>query len=271
MKKKKILKIFHIVCICVMMLLALVPFYFLLVTGLSEKGWRNIFIPQFDFSGFAIVWEKSNFGTALFNTMIITIIPLILIVLLTSSAGYVFARSKSKFNKVAFALVLFSMMIPGIINTVPLYTLMRQINGINTRWAVILLLTADYLPFATFLYTSFIKKVSPEMEEAAYIDGCTKFEAFWLVVFPTLKPVTATIIILDAVGLWNTYTTALFFLQKQELAVVTQAISRFIGTYGAEWNLMAAAAILGLVPPVLVFLSFQKYFIKGLAAGATKG
>ena len=109
------------------------------------------------------------------------------------------------------------------------------------------------------------------MEEAAYIDGCTPFTAFWRIVFPTLKPVTGTIIILDAVGLWNNYGLAVFFLQRKELETVPLAISRFAGTYGTDWQLMGAAALMGLLPPIFTFFIFQKYFIKGISAGGLKG
>lgn len=134
-----------------------------------------------------------------------------------------------------------------------------------------MLLITEHLPFATFLYTNFIRSRSLELEEAARIDGCTRFQAFWRVVFPTLKPITATIVILDAVSLWNTYTIALLFLQKSEMLTVPLAISRFVNSYGAEWNLMAATAVLALLPPVIVFAAFQKYFIKGVMTGAVKG
>ena len=170
-----------------------------------------------------------------------------------------------------FIVILFSIMIPFVINTVPLYMLMRNIHGINTYWGMILLLTTYHIPFATFLYTSFIKNTSTEMEEAAYIDGCTKFSAFWRIIFPTLKPVTATVIIMDAVWLWNNYGLVVFFLQKKEMETVSLALSRFSGVYGTDWQLMAAAALMGLLPPIIIFFIFQKHFIKGIAAGGTKG
>jgi raffinose/stachyose/melibiose transport system permease protein len=186
-------------------------------------------------------------------------------------AGYAFARIKNIFHKIVFNAILLSMLIPAIINTVPLYTIMRQINGINTYWAMILLMTTANLPFAIFLYTSFIKSMSCEIEEAAYIDGCSKFNTFWQITFPLLKPVTAAVIILNAVAVWNNYNFAVFFLQDQSMQTVPLAISTFFQTYGANWNLMAAAALMGLLPPVAVFLSFQKYFIKGIGSGAIKG
>lgn len=254
-----------------LMLIAIVPFYFLIVTAMSSPKWRNIFVPEFYMPNFSDAWNSSHLGRAMINSAILTFSSLLLIVLIASSAGYAFARIKNMFHKIAYNAFLLSMLVPTIINTVPLYALMRQIHGINTYWAMILLLTTTNLPFAIFLYTSFIQGMTCEIEEAAYIDGCTKFMAFWKVTFPLLKPVTSAVIILNAVAIWNNYSLAVFFLQKQSMLTVPLAISSFMQTYGANWNLMAAAALIGLLPPVVVFLSFQKYFIKGIAAGSIKG
>lgn len=254
-----------------LMLIALIPFYFLAVMAMSSSKWRNILVPQFYFHNFLSAWSSSHLGRAMINSVILTACTVLLIVLVASMAGYAFARIKNTFHKIAYNAFLLSMLVPAIINTVPLYTLMRQINGINTYWAMILLMTTASLPFAIFLYTSFIQGMSREIEEAAYMDGCTKFNAFWQITFPLLKPVTSAVVILNAVGIWNNYGTAVFFLQKQSMQTVPLAISSFVETYGANWNLMAAAALIGLLPPVVVFLAFQKYFIKGIAAGSVKG
>jgi hypothetical protein len=164
-----------------------------------------------------------------------------------------------------------SMMVPGIINTVPLYIIMRKINGINSHWAMMLLLACQCLPFSVFLYEGFIRSMNQSVEEAAVIDGCTKFSAFWRVTFPLLKPITATVVIMQGVGIWNNYAQAVFFLQNQNYHTLPLAISTFFQTYGADYNLLAAGAIIGLAPVVLVFILFQKQFVKGLSSGAVKG
>lgn len=264
-------KAFNYIVTVLMALLALIPFYFLIVTALSTPAWQNILVPEFHFGNFAEAWEKSQLGVALKNSAIITFFSLLLIIVVSGSAGYAIARVKNLFHRILFNAFLFSMMVPAIINTVPLYILMRRINGINSHWAMVLLLTTASIPFAVFLYSSFIRTMSKEVEESADIDGCSRFMTFWRVVFPLLKPVTSSIIILNAVSIWNNYGSAVFFLQKQSMRTVPLAISSFVQTYGANWNLMAAAAFIGLLPAVLVFLAFQKQFIKGIAAGSVKG
>lgn len=264
-------KFFFYLITALLILIALIPFYSLVITAFSSEKWTNVLVPQFYVSNFGNAWNTSHLGRAMINSLILTVCSMVLLVFCSSTAGYAFARNKDKFHKIAYNAFLFSMLVPGIILTVPLYTLLKQINGINTYWAMILLLAEGVLPFSIFLYTSFIRQMSTEIEEAAYIDGCSKYMTFWRIIFPLLKPVTSTVVILNAVGIWNNYGTAIFFLQKQEMQTVPLAIASFEQTYGANWNLMAAAAIIGLLPPVAVFLGFQKYFIKGIAAGSVKG
>ena len=264
-------KSIHIFVTVFLMVIALIPFYSLLVTAFSSEKWTNVLYPEFYTGNFAAAWESSHLGHAVVNSLIITAFSMLLLVACAATAGYAFARNSNLFHRVAFNVFLFSMLFPTIIITVPLYTLMKQIQGINTYWAMILLLAAGVLPFSIFLYTSFIKGMSTEIEEAAYIDGCDKYKTFWHIVFPLLKPVTSSVVILNAVGIWNNYGTTVFFLQKQDMQTVPLAIASFQQTYGANWNHMAAAALIGMLPPVILFLSFQKYFIKGIAAGSVKG
>ena len=136
---------------------------------------------------------------------------------------------------------------------------------------MILLLGCNRLPFCIILFEAFIQSSSREIEEAAVIDGCTPFSAFWRVTFPIMKPVTSTVIITSSVGFWNNYNQAVFFLQKKDVRTIPLAIASFYTEFGADWNLVAAASLIGVIPIIIVFLCLQKYFIKGLAAGAVKG
>ncbi|MEK3883354.1 carbohydrate ABC transporter permease [Paenibacillus sp. PL2-23] len=258
-----------------MVLLSLIPFYVLLYLSMNAPS-ANVFggvllVPDFHFGNFSDAWEGSKLGRSMINSLIITIGAVALIVVVASSAGYSIARFRSKGNAAIFNTLLACLMIPAIIITVPLYSLMKTIGGINTHWAMILLTAANALPLSVFLYASFIRSLPKEVEESAVIDGCTYFTAFWRVTFHFLRPVTSAVVILTGLGIWNNYGQAVFFLQSQEMRTVPLAVSMFFQTYGAKWNMMAAAALIGLAPAVLAFLAFQRYFIKGITAGALKG
>jgi raffinose/stachyose/melibiose transport system permease protein len=136
---------------------------------------------------------------------------------------------------------------------------------------MILLITTGSIPFSTFLYTNFIKTLNKEIEESAIIDGCTRFGAFWHISFPLLLPITSTVIILNAIGAWNNYSQAVFFLQRQDMQTVPLAISRFVQSYGADYTLMGASALIGMIPAAAVYFIFQRYFVNGITAGSVKG
>ncbi|NOY08277.1 MAG: carbohydrate ABC transporter permease [Spirochaetes bacterium] len=263
------------ITLVVISFLSLIPFYILITIGLSKNvGKLKIdfsFLPDFHFVNFILAWTKSGLGISLVNSFVITSGALVILVIFSSSAGYSIARFASPFNRTILNIFLLCMMIPGIINTVALYTLMIKIGGINTRWAMILVLSANSLPFSVFLYTNFIRSIPRDVEESAIIDGCTWFSAFWRVTFHFLKPVTAAVAILQGLGIWNNYAQAVFFLQRKDVRTIPLAISMFFQQYGANWSLMAGAAIIGLAPAVLIFLFFQKFFIKGIISGAVKG
>ena len=127
------------------------------------------------------------------------------------------------------------------------------------------------MPFCIFLYHAFVRSMTREIEEAAIIDGCTPFGAFWRISFPIMKPVTSTVIITSSLTFWNNYSQAIFFLQNRRSYTLPLAIASFYKEAGADWNLVSASALLAVIPIIALFLSLQKYFIKGFAAGAVKG
>ncbi|WP_256761994.1 carbohydrate ABC transporter permease [Cohnella sp. WQ 127256] len=258
-----------------MVLISIIPFYVLIYLSMNTPS-SNVFgglllVPDFHLGNFPEAWKVSKLGRAMINSLIITAGAILIVVLVSSSAGYSIARFRHKGNVTIFNILLVCLMIPAIIITVPLYTLMKDINGMNTHWAMILLTAANSLPLSVFLYSSFIRALPKEVEESAVIDGCTYFTAFWRVTFHFIRPVTSAVIILAGLGIWNNYGQAVFFLQGQDMRTVPLAVSMFFQTYGAQWNLMAAAALIGLAPAVVAFLLFQRYFIKGITAGALKG
>lgn len=273
--KDKCILLLRYIAMILIVIIALLPFYVLIFVAVNDPSRPlslGVFsLPKFTINNIITAWEKSNLGGAILNSAIITIGGLAIVVFFGASAAYVIARYPNRFNNFWFKLFLCCMMVPGIINTIPLYSIMKSINGINKLWSMILLQSTNRLPFCIFLYQAFIISMNRNIEEAAIVDGCTPFSAFWRITFPTMKPVTATVIITSSVGFWNNYNQAVFFLQKKKVYTIPLAISSFYTEFGAEWNLIAAAALIGILPIVVIFLSLQKYFIKGLAAGAVKG
>ena len=275
-QEMKAFRIFRVMMVILICLMCLIPFYILLVLSLNSPSRvyyeGNIFIPSFDWSNYAAAWEKSRIGQAMINSGIITFGTLGLTILLGGMAGYAVARHNTIYNKLVFSLLIGCMMIPGIINTVPLYTLMRKIKAVNTLWGMILVCSALAIPSAVFIYTTFVRALPRELDEAAEVDGCTGFRAFWRIIFPILRPATASFVILNGFGIWNNYAQAVFFLQSREKQNIPQSLSVFFQQFGgAKWHLMASTAVIAIIPVVVIFLVFQRQFIEGLTEGAVKG
>ena len=276
MKEKTWAKIARILIVVLICFACLMPFYILLVLSLNTPSRvfyeGNLFIPDFYWQNYVDAWNKSRIGTAMLNSALITAGTLVITIISGGLAGYAIARHSSKYNNFVFGLLIGCMMIPGIINTVPLYVLMRKIHAINTIWGMVCVCSALAMPSAVFIYTTFIRAQPKELDEAAALDGCSPFMIFWRVIFPIIKPATASFVILNGFGIWNNYAQACFFLQSRDKQNIPQALSVFFQLFaGAKWHLMASTAVIAIIPVVIIFLVFQKQFIKGLSDGAMKG
>lgn len=258
----------------VITLFHLVPFYILITTALKAKGdfsskWA--FPTELNIQNFSEAWQKANLGNALVNTSLITFFAALLLVVLGSMAAYPLARRLTRLNKYVYIIFIAIMVIPPLTSLVPLYQLVVDIGMMNTRTIAVLNNLASFMPLTIFLYAGFIRSTIPkELEEAAKIDGASTLGIFFKIVFPLLKPVTATVLIISCVYIWNDYQFAIFFLQSEEVKTLTVAISSFFGENANNLNLVASAAIIAMLPMTLLFLFLQRYFIEGLAAGSIK-
>lgn len=276
MKENRWSKAARILLVALICLMCLIPFYALMVLALNSPSRvfyeGNVFIPDFCWQNFVDAWNKSRIGTAMINSAIITAGTLAATIIAGGLAGYAIARHGTKYNQFVFGLLISCMMIPGIINTVPLYTLMRKIGAVNTLWGMVCVCSSLAMPSSVFIYTTFIRALPKELDDAASLDGCSAFMTFWRIIFPLIKPATASFIILNGFGIWNNYAQAVFFLQSRSKQNIPQALSVFFQQFaGAKWHLMAATAVIAIIPVVVIFLVFQRQFIKGLSDGALKG
>jgi raffinose/stachyose/melibiose transport system permease protein len=253
----------------------IIPFYILI--SVSFKNMQDISsywrLPNyFSLANFKTALIQGRMYVAICNSLIVTSISVTLVVVIGAITAYPLARIPNKMNKMLFNTVLGVMMVPSLTVIVPLYKLMVSIHGINKLWGVIIAITTYRLPLSIFLYTNFITTCPRELDEAALIDGCDRLAVFYRIILPILKPVTATVIILTSISVWNDFSFSLYFLQKPALHTITLAISSFFGDDGlTDLHSAAAGALLAILPPVILYLSMQKYFIKGLMDSAVKG
>lgn len=223
------------------------------------------------FGNFIEAWKITNFSRALLNSVFVTSISLLLIVGTASAAAYPLGRYQTKLNQAMYILFVSLLMVPFQMTMIPLYRLIYSMQWINTFRSVIFIFTSLSVPFSIFLYTGFIKTVPFELEESAIIDGAGSFTIFRAIVFPLLKPVTVSVVILNALTIWNEFLIPLLFLQERSLRTIPLTLFMFQGQYNTNWPMLFSAMVLAMLPMLAVFLILQKYFIKGITAGSVKG
>lgn len=262
-------------------LLVLFPLYIMVIN--SFKSRQEIFTNQlslpaslnFDYYKQAIAQMK--FFTALGNSLIVTSVSVVLIVIFSSMAAWVLERRKTKTSSFLFYMFIATMLIPFQSIMIPLIQYINQwkipstnFALLNTRYGLIFMNIGFGVSMAIFLYHGFLKTVPYEIEEAATIDGCNKFQLFWHVVFPILIPTTVTVAILNVLSLWNDYLLPSLTLRDPELRTIPLSTFFFFGQFNIEWNLALAGLVLTIIPVIIFYLFTQKYIIRGIATGAIK-
>ena len=252
----------------------ILPFYLLLTTSFkpaNDFSSKWLFPGRFYFGNFTNAWKNANLGQAFINNIIITACSLLLIIVIGAIASYPLSRFQMKLNKTIYAVFISAMIVPPLTTLVPLYQLYVDIGAMNTYWGIVLLLVTFNMPITIFLYTGFIGSIPKELDEAAMIDGMSRFRLFFKIILPLLKPITATVIIMTGVGVWNDYQFSLFFLQKLNMHTVTVALSSFFTQYSSNVGWVAAGSLLAALPLIVLYLFLQRYFVSGLSSGAVKG
>jgi len=252
----------------------LIPFYLLIVLATRTPGstgsvWA---LPTaINWPNFAEAWDGANLGTGLLNTAIITAFSLVGATFIGLLAAYPLARRLTRGNGAVYAVIVACMMVPNLTILVPLYRFMVDINGVNERWAVILLHITFNLPIIVFLYAGALRSIPREIDDAAAIDGAGRLRTLFTVLFPLLTPATAAVFVIVGISIWNDFNFSLFFLQSSDVKTVTVSMSSFFSQYNSYVERAAAGSLISSLPMVVLFLSLQKFFINGLAAGAVKG
>lgn len=261
--------------------LTLFPMYIMVVN--SFKGRAQIFtdtmgLPKsLDFSYYITAMQTMKFPKALFNSLLVTVVSIVLIIALSSMAAWALVRSKSKIADFVLYTFVATMLVPFQSVMIPLMQYMSkwQIKAINfsmvnSYYGLIFMYIGFGSSLSVFLYHGFIKGVPRSLEEAAMIDGCNKFQVFWRIVFPTLKPITVTVAILNVIWIWNDYLLPSLVLRNPDLRTIPLSTFYFFGQFTIEWNLAMAGLVLTIIPIIIFYLFSQRYIIKGVMAGAVK-
>ncbi|MHB1009751.1 MAG: carbohydrate ABC transporter permease [Propionibacteriaceae bacterium] len=251
--------------------IALFPIYILVVVAFKSptEVAKSAYTPptRLYLDNFMIAWGQADLARAFVQTILITAISVVVLICFGSAAAYGLVRGAGRVNRVLLILVTLGISIPIQLGMVPLYQLMRDLGLLQTPWSVIIYSVGAYLPLTVFLYSGFLATQPSEYEEAAQVDGANAFQSFSRVVFPLLRPVTGTVVIVTSIHVWNDFLTPLLYLGGSEARTLTVAIFSFRGEYATEWGVVFAGILIAILPIILVFFLLQKYVIKGFASG----
>jgi multiple sugar transport system permease protein len=221
-------------------------------------------------------WQNWAFGARLIlpyiaNTVLVAAVGTVLGLFLSLMAAYFFARYRMPGGNILWAMFLLLMLIPGVANIVPLFSLLKNLNLLNTLWALILLGISGIQVFNIFVLRNFIEEIPRDLFEAAEMDGASHFQQMMNIVIPMSGPVLGTLAILSFLAKWNDYLMPLIILRDKALFTIGVGLIYLDGEYVKQWGQIMAAFFIASIPLIILFLFTMKLFVRGLSSGAVKG
>lgn len=277
-------KIITYIVLCFWAITTLYPFIWVILNSLRETGLirqDSFSIPMpgngFTLDNYALAMDRFDFGTAYANSIIVSVTVTIAVVIIAGLCAYGMVRYRFKGRTLLYSLIMAGMMFPVFSTIIPVYSMEVAwgIAGTSNRWlslfATILPQIAGNLCFATIVLMGFIESVPIELEESAYLDGCSVFQVYFHIIIPAAKSSFATVAIFSFLWSYNDLFTQSFFLRYPKNRTITLLLNEISSQAGVNYGLMAAAVVVIVIPVLIVYVFLQKHIIKGLTAGAVKG
>ena len=274
--KKYAPKVLYVILLVIFIAVMVFPFYWLVLTSFKDPKDislmpTELWPSRFSLKFFSSAFTEHHLEVYLLNSVIVALGAMGLTILFAFPAAYAFSRIRFKFKKFWRNVILLANMFPIIAVVTPMFIIFRKMHLINTYWGLIIPSVIITLPMAIWTLQAFIDTLPKDLEEAAQIDGCSRFQAVIRIIFPLAAPGIFTTAIIAFITAWNEFMFALILVTKDAMRTVPVAISMFPGQYTVPWGDMAAASVIATVPIVLVVLLCQKWIVSGLTSGAVKG
>lgn len=271
----KRIKGFHYIFTTAIFLVFLIPFYIVVVNALKSNKdivENAMSLPKtFDFSAIINAFHKMNYVQTFGNSLLITLVSVVLTIIVASMCAYLFARKNWRINKIVFMVMVISMIIPFQTIMIPLVKNFSGLGIMNSRATMIIFYVGANVPMAVFMFHGFMKSIPYELEEAGKIDGCTQGGVFVRIILPLLKPIVSTVFILNFLGTWNDFLAPFIILTDNSKKTLPLMTYMFTGQYYTDYALVLAGLILTMLPILIVYIFMQRNIIEGVAQGAVKG
>ena len=277
MKRKKLIgKIIQNLVRIILVVITLIPFYVSVIYSIKYKNeitinhlaWpKNPTLENY----VRVITENEQFLVGLKNSILTTVPTILILMVVCSMVAWVLARNNSRFYQIMYTVFTLGTLIPFQCIMLPLYLNLYNANLISTNIGFVIARSGLQISISILVITSFVKTVPRELEEAAAIDGCGMWKTFWSIVFPLLRPINATQLVLNTVYVWNDYNTAVVLLRDKASRTLPLAQIVYFNENTAELNLAFAFFIMAMLPILILYFSLQKYVVSGIMAGAVKG
>ncbi len=264
----------HVILI-VLVIMSLYPFAYMLITSVKsiDQFYHSYFEPTlpFHFENYLEAW--SQVGGYMVNSISITAISVVLVLLFASLAGYVFSRYRFPGSELLFMTVMLVMMVPAILNMLPVFVTLRDLRLLDTHLALIVVYVSQGQVLGVYIFRNFFISIPDELLDAAEIDGAGDLRTLWNVIVPLSKPIIFTVAVMSTLTFWNEYIWPLIILSSQRLWTITLGLVVFEARYAgmAAWGPLFSGYVIASVPLIVLFAFSMKYFVAGLTAGAVKG
>ena len=261
------------VVLAVLAVAVAVPFLWMVLTSLRPANtvFGGSFFPT-SVSGraYSQVWSGSQFGLHFWNTLWITVLTVVGVLVLASLSGYAFARLDFPLKNVIYLLLLSTLMVPATALILPLYLQLRSFGLLDSRIGLLVLYVSGSTPFAVLLMRAFFETLPEELSQAARIDGAGEFAIFWRVILPLARPGLATVTIFQFLQTWNEFLYANTVLQTTGKLPLQPVLFSLVGQYATNWPVLTAGLVLSIVPVIAVYVWMQRQFVAGMTLGAIK-
>lgn len=237
------------------------------ITSKNVTYWPSVFT----FDNYFNAWMRSGFSIYFKNSLFIAVFGVIFIVIISVLTGYALARFKFKGKNVFMLILLCTQFIPGAMLITPIFIIFKNLNMLNSLFALVLVNTTFHFPFNSILMRGFVGGIDYTIEEAAQIDGCSRLSAIWHVLLPVLKPGIATIAAYGFISCWNEFLFSFMFISKQNKLTLPVGLKNLVGEFSINYGQLAAGAVIAVVPTLILFSYVQKNLVGGLSSGAVKG
>ncbi len=275
--KRKILNTVRILVLTFFFLLVVLPIYWMVITSFKTNpeiinAQKITYFPEtFTLENYRSLFNMLDYGIFLKNSVTITFSTSVCIVLLSILSGYGLARFKFKGKSAVLLFFLITQMIPGILVIIPLYVVFSKAGLINTHFTLFLYYLITNLPFCAITMRSFFERIPYVLEEAAYMDGCSRFKSLRKVILPVMFPGIVAVFVFAFIGAWNELIAGTIFINTPDMWTIPVGLKSLIGKYSVQWGALMAGGVLTLLPTAVMFIFVQKYVVEGLTSGAVKG